>query len=331
MNGIGNKAEEGCPVAALVQTRLFDKSTQKGDAAEASVPVIIPTLTFLSGDAVGKELPLLQAKVVLGRGEESDVLVLDPSVSRRHAQVLCRAKGRRTDRPGIRVLLEDLGSTNGTLVNSKRVTRAELRPGDKILIGQTVLKFEFRDLNDQQFYEDMFRMATTDELTSLENRFSIVRCLTEEVSKSARYLRRLSVILVDIGNFKSLNDTFGHLAGDRVLSVFATVVRERMRKQDRAGRFGGEEFLIVLPETGLRGAATLAERIRSGVEEHVGTRCGIERPVTASFGVATFRLRTGTPEGLLEQADRALYRAKSRGKNRVEVWKEPLAVGSSAA
>ena len=331
MNAKGRKAEGNPRMAALIQTHLLDKSTQKADGPDAVTPVLIPTLTFLSGEALGKELPLLQERVVLGRGEESDVLILDPSVSRKHAQLVCRARGRRAESMTFRVMLHDLGSTNGTLVNSKRVTRVELRPGDKILVGHTVLKFEYRDLTDQQFHEEMYRLATTDELTRLLNKFAITRCLAEEISKTGRYLRRLSVILIDIDNFKSLNDTYGHLAGDRVLQAFAAVIRERSRAQDRAGRFGGEEFLVVLPETGLRGATSLAERIRAHVEARVAAEAGIDRTVTASFGVATYRLRTGGADNLVEQADRALYRAKARGKNRVEAWREPFAVGSSAA
>jgi diguanylate cyclase (GGDEF)-like protein len=331
MESSSRKKEDGTRIAELVQARMFDKSTQKGEGPPAGPPVIIPTLTFLSGEAVGKELPLLQDKVVLGRGEESDVVIPDPSVSRKHAQLVCRVRGRGADATTIRVVLEDLESTNGTLVNSKRVARVELRPGDKILIGHTILKFEYRDLTDQQFYEEMYRLATTDELTRLLNKFAITRCLADEVSKTYRYLRRLSVLLIDLDNFKSLNDSFGHLAGDRVLRVFADVIRGQLRKQDLAGRFGGEEFLVVLPETGLRGAAAVAERIRTAVEERVGSAAGIECSVTASLGVATYRLRVGSTENLLELADKALYRAKARGKNRVEAWKEPMAVGSSAA
>ncbi len=304
-------------------TLLIDESTLKSSGLFGETSFSIPTLTFLSGEALGKELPLIQPQITIGRGEESDVLIMDPSISRRHIELTCRKVLGKGHGENMTVVLRDLGSKNGTLVNYRKVRRAVLKPGDKICLGRVILKFEYRDLADQSFYDEVYRLATTDSLTSLLNKATITRILSDEISKRQRYNGKLSAILMDVDDFKSLNDTFGHLTGDRALQGIAAVLRKNLRRQDRAGRFGGEEFLVVLPETGGRGAAGLAERIRTDVERSVAAGLELERPVTSSFGVAACSADAQDSENLVEHADNALYRAKARGKNRVELWKEP--------
>jgi diguanylate cyclase (GGDEF)-like protein len=294
-------------------------STLKQGGSAGNQTIVIPTLTFLSGNAIGKELPLIKPQVTLGRGEESDLLVQDPSVSRKHVRLTCRRLVGRSGNQSLKIVLEDLGSKNGTMVNYRKTTKAVLKPGDKICLGRVILKFELKDLADQQFYNEIYRMATTDNLTSLLNKASITRILSEEMVKRIRYRGRCSILLFDIDDFKRLNDRYGHLVGDRALQSVGGIIHRSLRKQDRAGRFGGEEFLAILPETGLKGAMAVAERIRRDIEEGTRPEIGVEDAVTVSAGVATYP--GGPVEELLENADRALYRAKARGKNRVEVWR----------
>ncbi len=302
---------------------LLDESTIKNSGLFASTGSFrIPTLTFLSGDALGKELPLLQQQLTLGRGDGCDVLIMDPSVSRKHVQLSCRKLIAKGERQGLRVVLRDLGSTNGTLVNYRKVRRAVLKPGDKICIGRVILKFELKDLADKNYFDEIYRLATTDSLTGLLNRAAITRVMQEEIVKRQRYPRRLSVILLDIDEFKRLNDTSGHLAGDRALQAVSSAVRKNLRRQDRGGRFGGDEFLIVLPETGLKGAATLAERIRRDFGESTVSDPALNSRVTASFGVASYPVHCTASESLIDRADSALYHAKAMGKNRIELWKK---------
>jgi len=303
-------------------TLLIDESTLKSSGLFGETSLSVPTLTFLSGEALGKELPLIQHQVTIGRGEESDVLIMDPSVSRRHIQLTCRKVLGKGQGHNMTVVLQDLGSKNGTLVNYRRVEKAVLKPGDKICLGRVILKFEYRDLADRGFYDEVYRLATTDSLTSLLNKATITRMISDEITKRQRYHGKLSVIMLDVDNFKSLNDTYGHLKGDRALQGIADVLRRNLRRQDRAGRFGGEEFLIVAPETGLKGAAGLAERIRQDIEQSVASGLGLNRPLTASLGVASCLPDAEGIENLVEHADTALYRAKANGKNRVELWKE---------
>lgn len=284
-------------------------------------PVSIPTLTFLSGEALGKELPLVQQQLTIGRGQEADILVMDPSVSRQHVRLTCRKLVSRDGTQRFKVVLTDLGSKNGTQVNYHKVRRVVLKAGDKITLGQVILKFEYKDLADQNFHHQIYRLATEDNLTGLLNRYAIGRVLSEELTKKLRYQGRLSVIMIDIDDFKSLNDTRGHLTGDRALQEIGAVLRSHLRRQDRAGRFGGEEFLIVMAETGMKGAIAVAERIRASIERSVAAALGLTKPVTASVGIAAFPEDGGSLEALLDHADAAVYRAKAKGKNRVELYK----------
>jgi diguanylate cyclase (GGDEF)-like protein len=300
---------------------LADQSTLKNSGMFGPNVVSIPTLTFLSGDALGKELPLLKQQLTVGRGEESDVLIMDPSVSRKHIQLTCRKLIGKEGVENLKVILQDLGSKNGTLVNYRRIRRVILKPGDKICIGRVILKFEYRDLADQSFYDEIYRLATIDALTSLLNKASITRILTEELTKKLRYHGVLSVLLIDIDNFKSLNDMQGHLLGDRALQAVGEILRRNLRRQDKAGRFGGDEFLVILPETGSKGAVTLAERLRSDLERAGAAEAGLPTQISASIGVATYPADGETCESLLEHVDVAVYRAKARGKNRVEFYK----------
>jgi diguanylate cyclase (GGDEF)-like protein len=219
-------------------------------------------------------------------------------------------------------VLQDLGSKNGTLVNYRRVRSAVLKPGDKIILGKIILKFECKDVADQKLYDEIYRLATEDSLTGLLNKASITRILADELDKRERYGGKLSILLMDLDHFKSLNDLHGHLAGDRALQVAGTILQRNLRRQDRAGRFGGEEFLIILTETGMPGAAASAERIRADLEKSAASDIGLANPLTASFGAATFPEDGAFCENLLEHADQALYRAKARGRNRVEPYRE---------
>ncbi len=301
---------------------IVDESTIKNSGIFSEHSCVIPTLTFLSGDALGKELPILHHQVTIGRGEDSDILIADQSVSRKHVQITCRKLFKEGDSENVKVVLQDLGSKNGTLVNYRPVRTVVLKPGDKICLGRVILKFELKDVADQKLYDEIYRLATLDHLTGLLNKFAIIRFLSEELNKKLRYEGDLSVLIMDLDHFKSLNDTHGHLTGDRALQVAGAVVQRNLRLQDRAGRFGGEEFLIILPETGLRGAAASAERIRADLEKSVGDEIGIASPVTASFGIAADPQDGSDCGTLLDHADKALCRAKAKGRNRVELCME---------
>lgn len=162
--------------------------------------------------------------------------------------------------------------------------------------------------------ERLKRLAETDELTGLYNRRRVSRLLEEEMERSLRYELPLSVIVFDIDDFKRVNDDFGHDVGDAVLAGLAKLAKDTVRQSDELARWGGEEFLVVAPETSRSGSRKLADRLREAIEEYefeAGER------VSASFGVSKLRPRDSATT-LVKRADVALYRAKTRGKNRVE-------------
>lgn len=164
-------------------------------------------------------------------------------------------------------------------------------------------------------YERTERSAVTDGLTGLFNHAYLIQALHREVLRARRHDLKLSLAMFDLDDFKRVNDTHGHLEGDRILMKTAAVMRESLREIDTAARYGGEEFAILLPETSRAGAHVVADRIRRRVEERLRARDG--GGATISGGVATYPEDATSPEELLRRADEGLYRAKAGGKNRI--------------
>ncbi|HOM80422.1 MAG TPA: diguanylate cyclase [Armatimonadota bacterium] len=161
-------------------------------------------------------------------------------------------------------------------------------------------------------------LATHDELTRLHNRRYLEQRLSEEVPRAKRYRLPLSCLMLDLDHFKRINDTYGHPAGDAVLRQVADILRTSVRSVDVVGRYGGEEFLIILPQTGAEGARVLAERIRQRVEQELFDIGGQTIHCTTSIGVAAASDGDVPDAGhLIAEADRALYHAKVTGRNRV--------------
>jgi diguanylate cyclase (GGDEF)-like protein len=177
------------------------------------------------------------------------------------------------------------------------------------------LQAELREKN-----ATLARLSTTDPVTGLRNRRYVSEFLSLEVLRSVRYRTPLAVLLLDLDHFKRINDGHGHRVGDSVLQVVADTLRASLRATDIAGRYGGEEFLVVLPQTDLAGAAVLAERVRAAIEE-TAIDVGAPEPlaVTVSVGVAALDEHARSAEQLVERADAALYAAKDAGRNRIAV------------
>jgi diguanylate cyclase (GGDEF)-like protein len=167
-------------------------------------------------------------------------------------------------------------------------------------------------------YESTARSAVTDGLTGLFNHSYFLSALRREIQRSKRYGLKLSLALLDLDDFKHLNDTHGHLAGDEVLMKAASLMTQSLREVDIAARYGGEEFALILPDTPRLGAFVVADRIRKRIDEHFRRRKG-GPALTMSGGVATFPDDAADLEQLIKRADEGLYRAKAEGKNRVTV------------
>jgi diguanylate cyclase (GGDEF)-like protein len=172
-----------------------------------------------------------------------------------------------------------------------------------------------RTLRDRN--RELHEISITDSLTGLYNRNHTMEVLTKEVARAERYQRPLALLMIDVDHFKLYNDTCGHLAGDEVLRNIATIFRRCTRESDCVGRYGGEEFLIILPETGGDDAGGIAERIRLHLAEEDFPAGPQKLKITISGGIASFPRNGRSPESLLKSADAALYEAKNRGRNRV--------------
>lgn len=170
-------------------------------------------------------------------------------------------------------------------------------------------------------------LATTDGLTGLSNRRELLEHGERELLRAQRYGRPFSLMLIDIDHFKKVNDQFGHASGDRVLKGMARCGQASLRESDLFGRFGGEEFLALLPETDWSGAATLAERLRQGAGQCTDGTCdqGQAIPFTVSIGVAVRGSVDESLDAMIARADAALYRAKAAGRNRVEMAEAAVA------
>jgi two-component system cell cycle response regulator len=270
-----------------------------------------PCLVQLAGPALGRRFLLEEAETVIGRGEDCTIVLELATVSRRHCRLVSGDEG---------VAITDEGSTNGTFLNGTAVGgRTPLHTGDLIKVGAAVFKFlgaEGQGHIEAQYHDEMYRLTVLDGLTQLYNKRYASDFLDREASRAIRHQRVLSLVLFDIDHFKAINDKHGHPAGDGVLLELAELLKKRIRREECLARWGGEEFALVLPDVGEEQARFVADALRKLVAEH---RFGAEKRlrVTFSAGMAEFRRETGTVEGLIGAADRALYEAKRRGRNQV--------------
>jgi diguanylate cyclase (GGDEF)-like protein len=164
----------------------------------------------------------------------------------------------------------------------------------------------------------LHEIARTDPLTGVSNRRRFLEVFAVEFERAQRYGGELSCVMLDLDHFKSINDRYGHVVGDRVLVAAAEAFRSSLRTADVIARWGGEEFALLLPHTNLAGAQAVAERCRRTLEEAVIATEGVEVGVTVSVGVSGFPGDgLDSPDSLMRSADAALYEAKSRGRNRV--------------
>jgi diguanylate cyclase (GGDEF)-like protein len=252
---------------------------------------------------------------VIGRGQKAQIRLLDDGISREHAQLVILKD---------RIVLQDLGSTNGTYCNGLKVeANKELADGDKILVGSTtILKFTYHDNLDEIFQKQMYESALRDGLTKAFNKKYFTDRLESEFTFALRHVAPLTLVLFDIDHFKKVNDTYGHQAGDHVLSEISTLLTGALRAEDVFARYGGEEFGVICRGSDLMQGQVVAERMRKAVEQNKFVFEGTHIPITISVGVA------GLPDPavkdaaeLVSLADQSLYKSKHGGRNRVTLHK----------
>jgi len=310
-----------------------DSPTQIGEDATAynlTTTDRRPVLVALGGDLLATPIPLERSEVTLGRAIDADVRVNDAKASRLHARISTEVEA---DSGETVFMIRDLQSTNGTLVNGHAITEAVLAAGDKILIGNQLFRFELLDEIDRAFQQQIHRLLGHDELTGLLTSKSFFSELRREAARAEQSSQPFCVLMMDIDHFKAVNDSHGHLVGNRTLQDVGVIIKAALRSGDVAARFGGEEFAAVLLDADYLQGLVAAERVRLGIEEAVfsavseGADPKAPRfQLTISIGVACFPDDARDPIRLIELADSALYRAKRNGRNVTCAYRHSLAL-----
>jgi diguanylate cyclase (GGDEF)-like protein len=271
-------------------------------------------LIVLQGEEIGRDFRLRKNSMLIGRGTAADICLPDDGASREHARIDYLGADATG---GSMFSITDLESTNRTFVNSKETQSVRLRDGDKVQIGGTILKFVMLDGVEAKFHSDVRDRISYDQLTGLLTKESLYLAFERELERCLSYGLPVSVLMMDLDRFKSVNDTHGHLMGSHVLAEVGKIIRHHIRSADVSARYGGEEFISYLAETDLPGAVLAAERVRSAIEAHEFVLDEVGIRVTISIGVAAAPLHGRSVKELVGEADRALYRAKASGRNRV--------------
>lgn len=258
---------------------------------------------------LGRRYVLDKDTTSVGRGRDNDIVLPSDCVSRRHA---------RLERRAGTLFVVDLASTNGTFINddAHSVRERQLERGDRLKVGDTIFKYLSGSDIELQYHEIIFRMTVTDGLTDLANRKQLDALLEEEIPRARRHNRDLSLLMIDIDYFKNINDTHGHLTGDSVLRGLAAILQRRLRPNDKLGRYGGEEFCAILPETSVHNAAKIGEELRALVEAYAFVAEDKNIRVTISVGAGALQEGMTLPD-LYRCADEMLYKAKRTGRNKV--------------
>lgn len=281
-----------------------------------------PALVFLSGELIAVPIPLEREEVILGRALEADVRVNDHQVSRQHARITTK---KSLAAATTEYILDDLNSRNGTHLNGRRVASANLTNGDKITIGETILRFDLLDEIDREYQRQIHRLISHDDLTGLLSSRSFFSELRREAGRAATEKRPFCVLMMDGDNFKHVNDTYGHLTGSKTIEEIGFSIMTNLRTGDAAARFGGDEFAAFLLDAEMPQALVAAERMRASIEAQEFSilqpgRTNETHHITVSIGVSAFPDDSSDPIELVEMADSALYRAKREGRNRVAAY-----------
>ncbi|MBT3218402.1 MAG: GGDEF domain-containing protein [Proteobacteria bacterium] len=273
----------------------------------------LPTLRVVAGPNMLRFCSLYPSeRILIGRDETCDLPLNDASISRQHAAV--------NSSPEHKLVLQDLSSTNGTRLNGRDVVGAvPLQVGDHIEVGSVTMRVDKMGLDELAHLArvvERLNLASKDPLTGL----TVRRYLDEDLPILAKRLTEnntpLAAVFIDIDHFKKVNDVFGHAVGDEVLRTVARLSVMAVRDSDIVVRYGGEEFIGILPNCDEMGGYLMSERVRKAVQKHDWAAHGVEgRDVTVSLGVAEYQPEEPLTEWI-DRADQALYRAKHQGRNR---------------
>jgi len=266
-----------------------------------------PALVVATGEDAGQRL-VLERSILIGRDPVADLVLNDALLSWHHARVEDR---------GDSWTLVDLDSTNGTSVNGRSIKEHSLAPADRIVLGSTAILFELQDGLRQALNENVENLLNIDDLSGLLVRRKFDAELERLAAFATQRAEPLAMLVMDLDGVKKINDTHGHLFGAYVIATAGAVIGRTIGGLGVACRFGGDEYLAALPGLDTPAAAEVAERILKSIAEHVFVKDGVRLHPGISIGVAAIPRDAATPEELFAAADKAMYRAKQAGKNRV--------------
>ena len=289
---------------------MEDDTIMINDNTISYTPMVIhPYLIVLYPHSEFAQILLEKGTVVLGRGQDADIRFEDELVSRRHCSLSFDGKN---------VTVEDLGSTNGTFVDGNFVHKQILDSDNRLQIGRMVLKVAFKDPSEEAFSHELYEAATKDSLTGILNRQAFMDRSAGELVYARRSNAFVHVAMIDIDDFKHVNDTWGHQCGDLILREVARLLNDEKRDSDLLARYGGEEFLLLMSGISPEDAKKRAEKLRMAIERHIFSWMDARIPLTISLGLTSREGANLTQiNDLITESDKLLYTSKGRGKNQV--------------
>ena len=278
---------------------------------------ITVSVTTISGPRTGLSFQIEpHSQITLGRSPDADIQVVDTGISRNHINIHF---------DGVSVIVKDLESANGTYINGAKLNgKVEIKNGDQISIGvSTVLKFSLNNQLDTEYKDYIEEQLSKDILTKAYNRKAFAHFLNSAFIAAKRDFSSICLFMIDVDNFKTINDTYGHQVGDRILQHISDKLIQTVRSADIVCRYGGDEFAIVCPNISSLQGLQLAEQVRTNVEAMQFTAGEKKLKTTLSIGVSNFPDNNiQCVSQLIAYADKAMYKAKRKGRNQIGVIRE---------
>jgi len=290
----------------LSETLLMD------DDADIKASSRDPYLVIFIGNDSGKRHKLKPGIITIGRSPQADITIDDDRISRIHCAI------KWSDGT---LSIEDKGSRNGTYVDSHKISHADLSPGVSLQLGHSVMKIEYKDEAEIQYEQSLIHRVSTDALTGIFNLQHFTNLALKEIAYARRHKQTVGIIIIDIDNFKRVNDTYGRTIGDLVLVQLADLICEKKRAEDLLGRYGGKKF-IILPrgEVDKKSIHRQCERIRKAVERFKFCHADACLKITVSIGFHLDRPDNREVDSqiddLIDKAEQALYRVKEEGRTK---------------
>lgn len=268
-------------------------------------------IVVLKGTEVGNKVLLNKDEITIGRAKNADLCLTKGDVSRTHAVI------QRINE--LEFLLLDKDSTNGTLVNAQEIKSKLLKDQDIISIGDCQLKFLASDSPEQSYYEGLYKRLSLDKVLRIHNKYYFLSKLDDELALCQQHDSHLSLVLIDVDDFKEINESYGHQAGDAALTHLAEICKNIIKETDILCRYGVEKFVIIMPDTSQQPACELSTQLQTQISDSPVIYADARIELTVSIGITSYTASSDTKsftKGLLiSQAEKAMYIAKRNDKD----------------